>query len=97
MYDETCISPMHKTCSPSSQLILASQQRHLSEIERLELMIAETKNSIEKYKGQGVSTDTQRKKVLRGLEEQLFITEVRLVESKLVPVPIPARIPGQGF
>eukprot|EP00903_Cladosiphon_okamuranus_P020625 g18935.t1 len=46
-----------------------------SEIERLELMIAETKNSIEKYKGQGVSTDTQRKKVLRGLEEQLSITE----------------------
>ncbi|CAN0529159.1 unnamed protein product, partial [Ectocarpus sp. 8 AP-2014] len=42
-----------------------------SEIERLELMIAETKNSIEKFKGQGVSTDTQRKKVLRGLEEQL--------------------------
>ena len=47
-----------------------------SEIERLELMIAETKNSIEKYKGQGVSTDTQRKKVLRGLEEQLSVTEV---------------------
>eukprot|EP00904_Undaria_pinnatifida_P008244 jgi/Undpi1/454/HiC_scaffold_1.g00450.m1 len=46
-----------------------------SEIERLELMIAETKNSIEKYKGQGVSTDTQRKKVLRGLEEQLATTE----------------------
>lgn len=49
-----------------------------SEIERLELMIAETKGSIEKYKGQGVSTDTQRKKVLRGLEEQLAITEVEL-------------------
>ena len=47
-----------------------------SEIERLELMIAEAKNSIEKYKGQGVSTDTQRKKVLRGLEEQLAATEV---------------------
>ncbi|CBN78393.1 flagellar outer dynein arm-docking complex [Ectocarpus siliculosus] len=46
-----------------------------SEIERLELMIAETKNSIEKFKGQGVSTDTQRKKVLRGLEEQLSVTE----------------------
>lgn len=51
-------------------------EHQTSEIERLELMIAETKNSIEKYKGQGVSTDTQRKKVLRGLEEQLSITEV---------------------
>lgn len=51
-----------------------------SEIERLELMIAEAKSSIEKYKGQGVSTDTQRKKVLRGLEEQLAITEASTIE-----------------
>lgn len=51
-----------------------------SEIERLELMIAETKNSIETYKGQGVSTDTQRKKILRGLEEQLTITEVSTLQ-----------------
>lgn len=47
-----------------------------SEIERLELSIAETKNNIEKYRGQGVSSDTQRKKVVRELEEQLCITEV---------------------
>lgn len=47
-----------------------------SEIERLEVMIAEKKNSIEKVKGQGVSTDSQRKKVLRGLEEELAATEV---------------------
>ena len=42
-----------------------------SEIERLELMISGFKAAIEKYKGQGVSTDTQRKKVLRDLEESL--------------------------
>lgn len=60
-----------------------------SEIERLELMIAEAKNSIEKYKGQGVSTDTQRKKVLRGLEEQLSITEVSsAAHFSLLPNPI---------
>ena len=42
-----------------------------SEIEKLELMIGGFKAAIEKYKGQGVSTDTQRKKVLRDLEESL--------------------------
>jgi len=36
-----------------------------SEIERLESIIGETKNKIETYKGQGVSSDTQRKKALR--------------------------------
>lgn len=64
-------------------LLLCTHTFNNSEIERLELMIAETKNSIEKYKGQGVSTDTQRKKVLRGLEEQLSITEVSISETFL--------------
>ncbi|CAM9176716.1 unnamed protein product, partial [Chrysoparadoxa australica] len=51
-----------------------------SEIERLELVIAETKNEIEKYKGQGVSTDTQRKKALRSLEVRLNATEKKAEE-----------------
>lgn len=38
-----------------------------SEIERLELSIAETQNEIESRKGAGVSTDTQRKKVRRSV------------------------------
>lgn len=46
-----------------------------SEIERLEVVIADTKAEIEKHKGQGVSTDTQRKKILRDLEERLARTE----------------------
>ena len=41
-----------------------------SEIERLEVVIADTKAEIEKHKGQGVSTDTQRKKILRDLEDR---------------------------
>jgi len=51
-----------------------------SEIERLEVMIADTKAEIEKYKGQGVSTDTQRKKVLRDLEDRLARTESKAEE-----------------
>ena len=46
-----------------------------SEIERLEVVIADTKAEIEKHKGQGVSTDTQRKKILRDLEDRLSRTE----------------------
>ncbi|KAG5176721.1 flagellar outer dynein arm-docking complex [Tribonema minus] len=51
-----------------------------SEIERLELSIAETANEIESHKGAGVSTDSQRKKALRDLEEQLVRTEGRAEE-----------------
>merc|ERR1711871_804945 len=36
-----------------------------SDIEATELAIAETKLETEKFKGQGVSTDTQRKRVLK--------------------------------
>lgn len=39
-----------------------------SEIERIEHSIAEMRNKIEKYRGQGMSTDTQRKMTLRDLE-----------------------------
>jgi chromosome segregation ATPase len=46
-----------------------------SEIERLEHSIADMRNQIEKYRGQGMSTDTQRKKALRDLEEKLTRTE----------------------
>lgn len=46
-----------------------------TEIERLEHSIAEMRNQIEKYRGQGMSTDTQRKKALRDLEDKLSRTE----------------------
>merc|ERR1711871_180892 len=45
-----------------------------SEIENMEQQISDTKSNIEKYKGQGVTTDTQRKKQLRNLEDQLRMT-----------------------
>jgi hypothetical protein len=51
-----------------------------SEIERLELSIAETSAEIDKFRGQGVSTDTQRRKVLRSLEDRLAQTEAKAEE-----------------
>lgn len=51
-----------------------------SEIERLEHSIADMRNQIEKYRGQGMSTDTQRKKALRDLEEKLIRTEKKAEE-----------------
>ncbi|GMH89161.1 hypothetical protein TL16_g11371 [Triparma laevis f. inornata] len=51
-----------------------------SEIERLELAISDTKVEIEKYKGQGVSTDTQRKQILRNLDERLQTTRHKAEE-----------------
>ncbi|KAK3256578.1 hypothetical protein CYMTET_34289, partial [Cymbomonas tetramitiformis] len=47
------------------------------EIARLEEQIAEIKNEIEKYKGHGVNTDNQRKKILKELEEKLLKTEAK--------------------
>jgi len=47
------------------------------EIEKLEEQIGETKAEIEKYKGQGANADTQRKKILKDLEERLAKTEAR--------------------
>ena len=46
-----------------------------AEIEKLEEQIRETKVDIEKYKGQGASTDSQRKKILTDLETRLSKTE----------------------
>lgn len=51
-----------------------------SEIERLEHSIADMRNQIEKYRGQGMSTDTQRKKTLRDLEEKLSRTDKKADE-----------------
>lgn len=42
-----------------------------AEIEKLEAQVADTKNEIEKYKGQGVNSDNQRKRILRELEGRL--------------------------
>ena len=41
----------------------------------MEHSIADMRNQIEKYRGQGMSTDTQRKKAVRDLEEKLTRTE----------------------
>ena len=51
-----------------------------SEIERLEHSIADMRNQIEKYRGQGASTDTQRKKALRSLEDKLQRTDRKAEE-----------------
>ena len=51
-----------------------------SEIEKLEFAISDTKSEIEKFKGQGVSSDTQRKQILRNLEERLQRTESKADE-----------------
>jgi len=45
-----------------------------TEIERLEHAISDMRSQIEKYRGQGMSTDTQRKKTLRDLEDKLLRT-----------------------
>lgn len=51
-----------------------------SEIERLEHSITDMRNQIEKYRGQGASTDTQRKKALRSLEDKLQRTDRKAEE-----------------
>ena len=51
-----------------------------SEIERLEHSISDMRNQIEKYRGQGMSTDTQKKKTLRDLEEKLARTDKKAEE-----------------
>ena len=47
---------------------------------RLELAISDTKVEIEKYKGQGVSSDTQRKQILRNLDDRLHSTKTKAAE-----------------
>lgn len=46
-----------------------------SEIERLEHSISTMRNQIEKYKGQDASSNTQRKKTVRDLEDKLTRTD----------------------
>lgn len=46
-----------------------------NEIEKLEDSISEVKSEIQKYKGQGASSDNQRKKILEELEQKLTKTE----------------------
>merc|ERR1711988_1910227 len=48
-----------------------------NEIEKLEEQIADIRSEIEKYKGQGVNTDNQRKKILKDLEDRLSKTEAK--------------------
>ena len=48
-----------------------------SEVENLEDQIADIRKEIEKYKGQGQSTDNQKKRVLEELEQRLHHTEAR--------------------
>jgi len=47
------------------------------ECEKLEEQIADIRSEIEKYKGQGLNTDNQRKKILKDLEERLQRTEAK--------------------
>ncbi len=51
-----------------------------SEIERLEHSISNMRSQIEKYRGQGMSTDTQRKKTIRDLEDKLTKTDKKASE-----------------
>jgi chromosome segregation ATPase len=51
-----------------------------SEIERLEHSISNMRNQIEKYRGQGMSSDTQRKKTIRDLEDKLTKTDKKAAE-----------------
>ena len=54
---------------------------HLNkELEKLDTNIHEARIEIEKFRGQGVETDSQRKKILRELESKLHRTETRTQE-----------------
>ena len=48
-----------------------------NEIEKLEVQITDIKSEIEKYRGQGVNTENQRKKILKDLEDKLQKTEAK--------------------
>lgn len=51
-----------------------------TEIERLEHSISNMRSQIEKYRGQGVSSDTMRKKTVRDLEEKVNKTDKKASE-----------------
>ena len=55
-----------------------------TETEQLDLQIANVKREIEKYKGQGASSDNQRKKILRDLETRLEKTTAKVAECDAV-------------
>ena len=44
------------------------------------LVLQHNRSEIEKYKGQGLNTDNQRKKILKDLEDRLAKTEVLSAE-----------------
>merc|ERR1711959_366578 len=48
-----------------------------SEVEKLEEQIGEIKSEVEKYRGQDMNSDHQRKKILKDLEEKLGRTETK--------------------
>merc|ERR1711966_571965 len=48
-----------------------------SEIEKLEEQIGEIKSEVDKYRGQDMNSDHQRKKILKDLEEKLGRTETK--------------------
>jgi len=48
-----------------------------SDIEKLEEQIGEIKSEVDKYRGQDVNSDHQRKKILKDLEEKLGRTETK--------------------
>jgi chromosome segregation ATPase len=54
-----------------------------NDIESLEAQITDIKSEIDKYKGQGLSNDNQRKKILKDLEEKLSKTELRAEQFEL--------------
>jgi chromosome segregation ATPase len=53
-----------------------------SEIERLEHATAEMRNKIEKYRGQGMSSDSQRRRALRDLEDKLSRVQQKIEEHE---------------
>jgi chromosome segregation ATPase len=54
-----------------------------TEIERLEHNISDMRNQIEKYRGQGMSTDTQRRKLAKDLQEKLERTKKQTEEYEV--------------
>ena len=46
-------------------------EKFSAHFEKLEVQITEIKAEIEKYRGQGVNTENQRKKILKDLEDKL--------------------------
>eukprot|EP00965_Chrysotila_dentata_P004421 143325-Pleurochrysis_carterae.AAC.3 len=53
-----------------------------TECEKLEEQISELKSEIDKYKGQGLNTDNQRKKILKDLEDRLQRTEAKAAQAR---------------